>query len=210
MDKKNLTTIIFDLGGVLLNIDYHLTAKAFENMGVRDFNTLYSQAKQGPLFDLLETGEISNQSFRSQIRKITNIDLRDTEIDSAWNAMLLDFPVQRMELLERLEKKYRLILMSNTNKIHVEAFTKIISSAFGMQRFERVFNKKYYSSSIGRRKPDVATFEWILTTNSLHADECFFIDDSQQHIIGAKKAGIQSHWLQAGEDVISFFDQNNL
>jgi len=197
--------LIFDLGGVLLNIDYNLTAQAFKELGVSHFDDLYSQAKQSNLFDDFETGKISSDQFRDRIRQMTNLSLVNKNIDLAWNSMLLDFPIHRMELLESLGKNHQLILLSNTNEIHVKAFTKIINASFGMDRFEAAFDRVYYSSSIGMRKPNKETFEWILSMNKLSDSNCWFVDDSIQHIEGARLAGIEAHWLKPGMDISQVF-----
>ncbi len=199
INKKH---ILFDLGGVLLNIDYHRTSRAFVDLGITNFDELYSQAKQSDVFDKFETGELSDSDFRDFIRQSANLNLEDHHIDKAWNAMLLDFPLERMVLLEKLKDDFTLILISNTNRIHVRAFTEIINNHFGMKRFETVFDKLYYSSSIGRRKPDTSTFEWILSENSLNPKDCLFIDDSVQHIHGAKGANIHCFHLSEDYDIV--------
>jgi FMN phosphatase YigB (HAD superfamily) len=205
MKYSQFDTIIFDLGGVLLNIDYTLTANAFKDLGIRDFDGLYSQAKQNSVFDDLEIGKLSPKGFIDYINLTCSSNFSQDQVIAAWNAMLLDFPIERMILLEKLQKSHNLILMSNTNEIHIMAFKEIMEKSFGYQRFENVFDKLYLSSQIGRRKPDESTFEWILSEIKLNATQCLFIDDSEQHIIGARKIGITSHHLQHNEEITELF-----
>lgn len=195
-DLQKIEAVIFDLGGVLLNINYHLTSNAFKVMGVQDFDKTYSQAQQSSLFDDFETGRISPAEFRNQLRMLMNMNFADEQIDEAWNAMLLDFPEARMELLERVSLQKRIFLLSNTNAIHIEAFKKIIGSGVGYDRFIAPFEKVYYSSSIGMRKPHPATFTWVVKENNLDPKSTLFIDDSIQHVIGAREAGLNAEHLQ--------------
>lgn len=188
---------MFDLGGVLLNIDYQRTEKAFVDLGISNFNELYSQAQQSNLFDDFETGRISPKEFRNRLREITGINLTDHEIDKAWNAMLLDFPTERIELLKSLKHKgYGLFLLSNTNQIHYVAYTKYMQQELGIPGLEPFFIRSFFSHEIGKRKPEVETFNWALAEGDMKPEETLFIDDSIQHIEGAKNAGINAHWLQ--------------
>ncbi len=199
--------ILFDLGGVIININYHLTKKAFENLGVLNFDLLFNKAKQNQLFDQLEKGEISAIDFYEQIRTIAKINLSNEEIKTAWNAILLDIPEQRIELLQHLSKKFRLFLISNTNSIHVDAFTNQLLLQFGKNPFPEIFEKVYYSSEIGKRKPDADIFNFVLEQNALTNNRCLFIDDSPQHIEGAAACGIPSFHLRDGADILNLFNK---
>ena len=199
MQTKN---IIFDLGGVLLNIDYDRTADAFNRLGFSDFTAVYSQSEQAQLFSELETGKISNSAFCSRLKEAGNIDVRDEEIISAWNAMLLDFPPERFEFLNEIKQRYNSILLSNTNAIHLEAFSKIIRVKNGMEGLETYFHRVHYSHILGMRKPDPYTFRHVLQMNGFKPEETIFIDDSMQHIYGAKEAGIRSIWLDTAHESV--------
>jgi putative hydrolase of the HAD superfamily len=202
MEIKN---IIFDLGGVILNIDYNLTAQAFKNLGVSNFDELYSKAQQSELFDLMETGMVSNQEFRNGIRDTIKIELSDEEIDNAWNAMLLDLPFERIELLRKLKGEgYRLFLLSNTNQIHYDAYTKNLKKEHNAEGLEEFFEKTYFSHQIHKRKPLPGTFQFVLDDAQLNAEETIFIDDSLQHVLGAQETGINAFHLEG--DILAFFD----
>jgi HAD superfamily hydrolase (TIGR01509 family) len=199
-------SIIFDLGGVLLNIDYQKSKKAFEELGVHDFDAHFSQLSQSNLFDKFETGKISDTEFREEIKKESQITSSDRQIDHAWNAMLLDFPIHRIELLESLSKKLPLFLFSNTNEIHIKLFKTRLAELNLLHRFENAFQKIYYSFELGLRKPHPESFIHILKENNLNPSQTLFIDDSPQHIEGANKAGLQSKFLAPNLDVISLFE----
>ncbi|MBS1773088.1 MAG: HAD family phosphatase [Bacteroidetes bacterium] len=195
---KGIKHIIFDLGGVLINLDYELSETAFIELGISNFPEIYSQLKQTTLFDDFEIGKISSDDFIKGIRKISQKELSDKQITDAWNAMLLDFPLRRLQLLQQLRIHYDLILLSNTNEIHERAFNKILMDAHGMPNIGVFFDKVYLSHRIGMRKPDKEVFERILNENQLQASDTLFIDDSPQHIEGAKTIGIQTIFLEKG------------
>lgn len=190
--------LIFDLGGVLLNIDYGKTEQAFIDLGIANFGALYSQMKQSPLFDDFETGRISGAAFIAKIQEISPVPLTELQILDAWNAMLLYFPVGRMELLQQLRLHYDLVLLSNTNEIHEVAFNKILMRDVGMPAIGVFFDKVYLSHRVGMRKPDPGIFQRILDECGFKARETLFIDDSPQHIETAKKLGIQTIHLEPG------------
>ena len=204
LELNGVKNIIFDLGGVILNIDYHQTASAFKNIGVSNFDEIYSQGKQGQVFDKLETGEITSEEFRYYINEI-DPSLQFSAIDKAWNAMLLDLPVERIDLLQELKKKYRLFLLSNTNEIHIKAFREIIGSSYGEYIFDNIFENQYYSSEIGMRKPNADCFQYVLEKNGLEPSETLFIDDSIQHVEGARKLKLRGYHLTPDEDITTLF-----
>lgn len=195
---KGIKHIIFDLGGVLMNIDYMLTEKAFVDLGIIDFPQLYSQLHQTNLFDDWETGKIDETEFISGLQKAAGINLAAADIISAWNAMLLDFPIRRLQILQQLRLHYDLLLLSNTNEWHEAAFNKILYSAHGIPNIGVFFDKVYLSHRVGLRKPSKEIFERVLSDNNLQAEHTLFIDDTPQHIEGAKLLGIQTIHLHKG------------
>ena len=196
MDVKN---IILDFGGVLLNINYQLTEEAFIRLGCKDFNKLYSQATQSDLFNRFETGKITEQAFIKEVKTIAGLQAQtDEEVKVAWNAMLIDFPKENYELLKELKKKYRVFLLSNTNETHITAFEKLMESTCSVAAFNALFEKVYYSCRMKLRKPDVACFLEVLKDSGFKPEETIFIDDSAQHLEGARQAGITAYWLQKG------------
>ena len=195
---KGIKHIIFDLGGVLLNIDYELTERAFGEAGIKDFRRQYSQLKQSTLFDDFETGTISRAEFVSAVQQCADPRLTEQQVQECWNAMLLDFPLRRLQLLQQLRLHYDLILLSNTNEIHEEAFNQILSGAHGLPNIGVLFDKVYLSHRIGMRKPDSEIFQRILDDTGFRPEQTLFIDDSPQHIEGAKQLGIQTIHLERG------------
>ena len=193
---KNAKAIIFDLGGVILNIDYKLTIAEFEKLGVKNADSFYSKKVQDPIFDKLEAGAISPKEFLEQLQK--ECDNASIElVENAWNAMLVDLPQSRLDYIKNLKNNYQIFLLSNTNAIHIRAFKNKIG-AEKWKAFSSVFDKMYLSHEIGFRKPDKEAFQIILEENKLKPNEVFFVDDSSQHIEAAKSLGINCHYLQKG------------
>ena len=198
-----IKNIIFDLGGVILDVDYNKTVDAFRQAGIDTFGSLYSKQKQELLFDRFEKGEISAEAFRQVIKEL-NPALHDAAIDQAWNSMILETPPERMDFLKSLGAGYNLFLLSNTNEIHIPAFTRYYDGTYGKNYFNSLFKKVYLSSQMGMRKPDAEIFNYVISQNNLKKNETLFIDDSSQHITGALQTGLHAVLLPPGEKIESF------
>jgi putative hydrolase of the HAD superfamily len=190
-----IKNIIFDLGGVLYDIRYENIADTFRTYGLPDFEQLYAQAGQAKEIDLFEEGKITSEQFRTFIRSLTIVYLTDQQIDEAWNAILIDLPARRIELLEELRKRHRLFLFSNTNEINCIEFERSVTEKYGENIFETCFEKAYYSHTLRLKKPKPEAFQKICTEQNLLPEETLFIDDTERHILGAQKAGLQTYWL---------------
>ncbi len=193
---KAIRSIIFDLGGVLFDINYQNIIDSFKKLGLGDFDAKYTQLKQDHLFDELETGNISAAEFRNRIRAIAGKDLQDDEINNAWNSILIGFPKKNIDLLIQLKDKYRIFLLSNTNEIHEKAYKAMLRSDYGNEVLDELFEKIYLSHQVHLRKPNVEIFQLVIDENKLNVEETLFIDDSPQHIEGAKKVGLQAMLLR--------------
>ncbi|CAL1521196.1 HAD family phosphatase [Chitinophaga sp. MM2321] len=206
---KGIKNIIFDLGGVLLNINYKLTNDAFVALGVTNFHELYTQFQGADLFNNLETGHISTAEFLEEMHRHVPESVTDEALTTAWNAMLLDFPLQRLQLLQQLRQHYNLYLLSNTNAIHLEAFNKILQESRGIPSLTTFFEKAYYSHLMGYRKPDKASYQLVLEENNLKAEETLFIDDTLPNIEGAQAVGLQTIHLQSPKTILDIFRPQN-
>jgi HAD superfamily hydrolase (TIGR01549 family) len=203
LDVKN---ILFDLGGVILDIDYNRPVEAFKKLGAADFEEVFSQQNQAKFLDQFERGEITPAQFRKHLRPYLPEKVTDAQIDAAWCTILGELPSQRIVQLKQLRKLgYRLFLLSNTNSIHIRAFTHYLDETYGKNLFKDLFEKVYYSSQIGLRKPTRKVFDFVMKENGIKASETLFIDDSLQHIEGAQKAGLHTHWLQEPQTINDYF-----
>lgn len=202
---QGIKHIIFDLGGVILNIDYQRTYRAFGELGIKDFTGLYNQYQATRLFDDLETGRVTPEAFLEAMHQHVPDHVTDQQIIDAWNAMLLDFPLQRLQLLQQLRLHYDTYLLSNTNAIHLEQFNHILLESRGIPSLDTFFNKAYYSHLIGFRKPEKEAYLLILDNHGLKPEETVFIDDTLPNIEGAKAVGLQTIHLQAPKTIQEIF-----
>jgi HAD superfamily hydrolase (TIGR01509 family) len=192
--------IIFDLGGVLLDIDFKLSEKAFAELGVTNFSDFFNQFHSNDLFRRLETG-MEDDLFYDDLRTATGLSLSDEQIRDAWNALLLDFRPESVDVLPQLRDKYELYLLSNTNEIHLQEFQRRYEAWRPGQVFDDLFDAAYYSHRIGHRKPNASAFEYVLQKHGLIAAETIFIDDSINNIEAAQQLGLQTIHLKAGMKV---------
>jgi glucose-1-phosphatase len=208
IDFENYDAIIFDLGGVILNIDYQLTINEFKKLGISNFEVMYSQANQSGLFDLFETGKISTQSFINQLLPFLPKGTRANQVVDAWNKMIIDFPIENLTLLDEVKKRKPIYLLSNTNEIHIQNFNRKLFQQTSQKDLKPYFNDVFYSNEIGMRKPNEETFEFVLKKMDKKASEVLFIDDSIQHIEGAVKVGITSLHLTNELSITNLFKFN--
>jgi HAD superfamily hydrolase (TIGR01509 family) len=191
-----IKNIVFDLGGVIMNIDFKKTEKAFADLGVTDFSKHMTQFHITPFFVAYETGKIGDAAFIKGIQQMAAGTLTEEQIIHAWNALLLDFPLERIALLEKLRQRYRIFLLSNTNALHYQAFQHTLFTLTG-KRLEDIFEKSYFSHAVHLRKPDAAIYRLVLDENKLEPAETLFIDDTASNFSGAVEAGIATFHLAA-------------
>jgi putative hydrolase of the HAD superfamily len=193
--------IIFDLGGVLLNLDVAQTRNAFLKLGLTQIDELFKLGHAASFFREYEIGAITDEEFIERTRQLTHPGTTGSQVVDAWNVMLLDFPAERVELLKKLKNKYRLFLFSNTNAIHLQAFKKSYQDVYGAALDDH-FEIAWYSHLINQRKPDVAAFEYVIKHSNIEAAETLFIDDALVNVEGAGKAGLQAVHLTGGKTIL--------
>lgn len=199
-----INTIIFDFGDIFINLDKQATIDGLKKLGLKEWNEDLNQ-----LNIQFEKGQISREDFLLGFQKqMPNASL--DEILDAWNAILLDFPLQRLEFLQKLSKKYRLFLLSNTDSIHIETFERENGISF-YSDFYQCFEKVYFSFEMGMRKPDAEIYSYLLKNHELSAKHTLFVDDKKENTDAAVELGINVWNLQVGqEDVTNLFDKQIL
>lgn len=199
MEIKHL---ILDLGGVLFDLDYSATQRAFFELG---FEQQYSKKAQANVFDELEEGKISDVDFYQFLAENSTKKIKpsDLELKLAWNKMLLGLQAEKLDLLLELKQKYGLFLYSNTNEIHIQAVWDSLKKDHQLADLNAYFDKVYLSHEMGIRKPKSEGFNQIINDNNLDKKATLFIDDSIQHIEGANKAGINALWLDLKKDNVN-------
>ncbi|MFW5767844.1 MAG: HAD family hydrolase [Bacteroidota bacterium] len=184
-----IVNIVFDLGQVLLPIDFNAPVHAFKNLGLSDFDNLYHQSLQADLFDSLETGRISEAEFRREMRRISGEAWTDEQIDQAWSTIILDFRPETMDMLVQLRKQYPLFLLSNTNSIHYSVYDAQVRRRFNKKGLSAYFDKAYYSHEMGLRKPDPEIFRRMAADARIKPEESLFVDDNADNIRIAGELG---------------------
>lgn len=196
-----IRNVIFDFGGVLLDIDIPKTFRAFEELGYKNVNGMFTQASANELFLNLETGNISPGDFYQQLQQAGPPPVTKDALEAAWNSMLLSYRKNSLAFLIPLSKNYRLFLLSNTNQIHQEAFNKMLREETGYNSLDAFFSKTYYSHQVGLRKPDREIYEFVLQDAEIEAKDTLFIDDTPANLSTAEKLGMQTHLLLPGERI---------
>lgn len=196
-NASKIKNIIFDLGGVLLNINPELTIqqfKAVNNQLGSYFDTDYIFPD---FFIEFEKGTINRNTFFKHIHQLSETEIKEEKIIDIWNAMLLDLPKDRLRILENLKQNFKTFLLSNTNEIHQEYFCKQIKEENQDKELDDFFHQTYYSHHLGLRKPDKKIYEFVLNENNLLPEDTLFIDDNKENILSAKELGIHTIWLHS-------------
>ena len=202
---NNISTIIFDLGGVVLNLDIQQSLRAFSEISDLTEKDIYNKFVDNDWAIAFEKGEIAPSVFRDSVRSSFNNNLTDAQIDRAWDAMLLELPYARLKLLNNLRPKYQTLVLSNTNAIHVQTFDRIVSATSGGKLIYDFFDKVYFSNEMGMRKPDPEIYSYVLEENKLDPSKTLFIDDMEENIVGAKSLGIKTVHLTNQDDLNVLF-----
>jgi HAD superfamily hydrolase (TIGR01509 family) len=204
MNSGNFKNIIFDLGGVILNLSIPSTLKAFADVSGKSVEDIIPHFSSKEFLDY-EKGLISDEEFRDKVRVKLAKNVSDEILDHCWNAMLGDIPQERIQLLERLYNTHRTFLLSNTNEIHLKRFSEITRTSTGKENLDPYFHKTYYSHRMKMRKPDAEIFEYVLKENDLDPHETLFLDDNLSNLEGAQSTGIKTFHVERPELIFSLF-----
>ncbi len=194
-----IQNIIFDFGGVVLDIDPNMTMRELENLGIKNTEVFMTPDFQENVINKFERGIITPEQFRQKVREALEAELTDQEIDEAWNALLLDIPKERIAVLKATKENYRMFLLSNSNEIHYDVYVRDLQLRFGFREFDQLFDKSYFSFDLHLSKPNPEIFEFVLNQHQLVPEETLFIDDTLEHILAARKLGMKTYHLQKPE-----------
>ena len=203
--NKNIKNVVFDLGGVLIDLDFKNGTNGLQKAGFTNAKEQLLAFERESIFQKFELGEMTDNEFRNAIRKNSIVTLTDTEIDNLWNQILLEIPRKKLELILDLRGKYRVYLLSNTNPIH---WNYIRNNAFNYRGFRvnDYFEKTFLSFEMHLAKPDKAIFEKMLQDANLLPEETLFIDDMEVNCKAAEELGIQAYHYHIGDDLNKIFE----
>ncbi len=192
MNYSTIKNIVFDLGGVVIDIDFELTFNAFAQLSPYSLEEVKKIMSELNVWDVYERGTLSDQEFVTTIRKSLKLTQSDEEIIVAWNALLLELPKERIDLVKEINKKYSTYVLSNTSNLHIIGVNDILEKSTGENDLKNVFGKIYYSYEINRRKPDRDIYEFLLKDANIKPEETLFLDDNVDNVLAAQKVGIQT------------------
>ena len=208
--SAKIKNIIFDLGGVVLDIDESIVYKELEKMGISTSELAHSK-EFIDIMSKFDTGIYTAPTFRKKTKALLGLEkMTDKRFDAIWNSMLLDIPRERIEAIEKVKKHYKIFLMSNSNVIHYDLYVRDLQLRFGYNEFDELFNKSYFSFAEHLEKPDPRFFELILDHEGLIPEETLFIDDTAENINVAKKLGIRTYHIRRDELVRNLFSNGIL
>lgn len=211
MSYLSIKNIVFDLGGVILDINPALSYEAFANiLNAETPDTIIKHLKKNDYFNQLETGKISPHKFRNEIRRFADNELSDNTIDTAWSCMLVNFPQERIDLLKKLKSQYRTFLLSNTNAIHERYFTNLLKTQTDVENLSELFEKVYYSHELKSRKPTPEAFQKMIKDAQINPEETLFIDDLEENIKAAQTLKIKTVHLTPAMNIVELFKKTIL
>ena len=207
MEIKN---IIFDFGGVVLDIDPQLTVNEFVKLGFTSFEKLMSSEFSEEIIAKFERGILTPELFRARLKSFLELDVTDQEIDDAWNSLLYDIPRERIEIIEKVKEKYNIYLLSNSNEIHYDLFVRDLQLRFGYREFDELFHKAYFSFDLHLLKPNPEIYEFVMNQHGLVPEETLFIDDKVENIRAARNLGLKTYQLEKPERIRDIFKDGSL
>ena len=205
VDKGTFKYIVFDLGGVLVDIDPVRAIRAFARLGGIEIDDLENRIENLGLFHEYEIGQYNHPEFRDRLRTFLPNSVSDEEIDKAWSSLILDVPQDRIDLLESLKQRYQLFVLSNTNPFHIQYINQQLIRS-GNPSLESIFQKVYYSYLLHMTKPSPEIYQHITKENGLEPSELLFLDDTLANINTARVLGWETIHINTPRKLFELFD----
>lgn len=203
----SIKNLIFDLGGVILDLSVDATLQSFAKLSGIETNKVRQLFANSPEFESYEKGEISDADFRSFVRRLYNIEASDKVLDDCWNAMLVGFPLKKLQLLQSLKKSHKVFLLSNTNNIHVHYINNTLLPRVNQTSLDEFFHRSYYSHLLKKRKPDAEIFQQVLELENLDPVQTLFLDDNKSNVESAGKLGIKTVHVVNSNMIFDYFHE---
>lgn len=207
MTVLSVKNLIFDLGGVILDLSVETTLEHLARLSGIPKEKAIEIFHHSPGFNEYEKGGMDDASFRQYLKEIYRVNASDEEVDACWNAMLLGIPPAKLKLLKTLQQQYNVLLLSNTNDIHLNYINSVILPRItGETSLDLYFHKAYYSHRMNMRKPDAEIFEYVLQANNLIPSETLFLDDNALNVAGAQSVGIKTVHVTTPDLILEYFN----
>ncbi len=208
MNSKQIKTLLFDLGGVIIDLHVEKTIEAFSTLSGKTSAEVTDKYMSATYFQAFEMGQISDQEFRETLRKDLDLQVPDSDIDTAWNAMLGNIPNNRVEEIKRLKKDYHCVVLSNTNAIHEKAFHAILEKSHGYKHLNELFHQVHFSHELQLRKPNDDIYLKVLEIQQTEAHNILFLDDTLPNLLTAEKLGYRTLHIPRNEGFTTLLAEN--
>ena len=189
---NRIDAIIFDLGNVLIDLDYPKVINEFSKISHQNTQKIRELVVTDPILQDFEIGKIDAHAFRKKINFSLGSSVNDKVFDKIWNSMLKQISKERMNMLTQFRKKFKVYILSNTNIIHQSAFERLLFNSTGKSSFEHFADKVYFSHEMGMRKPDQQCYEFIIKDIEKDPSSLLFLDDREDNLLGAQSCGINT------------------
>jgi epoxide hydrolase-like predicted phosphatase len=196
--------VIFDFGNVIINIEFQRIYQTFAKFTSKPIAYIEKRITEDQIFRRYESGQFTDEEFREVIRQTLGFPLSDHEVDTAWNAILLDIPADRIDLIHKIRQKCPVFLLSNTNNIHIKASNNYLKKTHGINSLDILFDKLFLSYEMGMWKPDTEIYYEVLRSINLEPNEVVFFDDNLQNIESAKAIGMQTILVESTTSVVEY------
>ncbi|AFL85866.1 haloacid dehalogenase superfamily protein, subfamily IA, variant 3 with third motif having DD or ED [Belliella baltica DSM 15883] len=203
---KNIDFLLFDLGNVIINIDYQFTINELNKILPKEKNRLPNSFFPSQFHKQYERGHISTKEFRSAVRNHFNEGWSDDQIDNIWNSLLKDIPRERIQLIRKLRKDFGLAVLSNTNELHIKKLNDILKLEHDISSLHPLFDQVYFSHELHMAKPDMEVYEEVSKRLNTSPEKILFFDDLQENIAGAQKVGYQTQIIDHPNALLNFFE----
>jgi putative hydrolase of the HAD superfamily len=197
--------LIFDLGNVIIDIDYHQSLRLIKNEVPESLHPKVDVFYQTDFHKAYEKGHIDSSTFRNEVRNYFEQSWDDQKIDALWNSLLGKIPAERLDLVAKLRQRYQVGVLSNTNEIHIDAVYGILQEDFGLSSFNPLFDRVFYSHEMGLAKPSAAIYEQMLLELGTTADRVIFFDDLEANVRGAASVGIRAIQVTGPRVLFDYF-----
>lgn len=197
--------LIFDLGNVIIDIDYQRSLNLIKTLVSPSFYSRVDAFYSTDFHKAYEKGLIDSPTFRDEVRSYFQQDWDDHKVDELWNSLLGKIPTERLDLVSKLKQNYQVGVLSNTNEIHIEAVNKMLRSDFGLERFDALFDRVFYSHEMGQAKPSQEIYFQMLGELGALPDRVVFFDDLEENVKGAASIGIQAVQVTGPNVIFDYF-----
>ncbi|MEP0713573.1 HAD family phosphatase [Algoriphagus sp.] len=197
--------LIFDLGNVIIDLDYPKALQRIKEEVSTDFHSRVDSFYITDFHKDYERGIINSSQFREEVRSYFQQSWADQKVDELWNCLLKSIPVQRLELISKLRKNFQIGVLSNTNLIHIEAVNRILQNEHGIENFGPLVDWLFLSHEMGLAKPSPEIYEKMLGDLGTTGDRVIFFDDLQANVEGARAVGIKAVHVTGPEVIFDYF-----